>query len=159
MLLSFLYLKAGFQSVHGEICRFYIIQCSALTFLQLLLMMSACAVCSPIVWCVGSELKQQDVHVHHLLLCLSWDKCQSKSKMTCTEKFHCFLFRKRLFSMINELPTVFEVVTEKKPVKDKPSVDSGSKSRGSTKVRIISTVFIIWLSWYIFLLGLLGSSI
>lgn len=41
--------------------------------------------------------------------------------------------RKRLFSLINELPTVFEVVTEKKPVKDKPSVDSGSKSRGSTK--------------------------
>ncbi|EXB59013.1 PHD finger protein ALFIN-LIKE 1 [Morus notabilis] len=41
--------------------------------------------------------------------------------------------RKRLFSMINDLPTVFEVVAEKKPVKDKPSVDSGSKSRGSTK--------------------------
>lgn len=40
--------------------------------------------------------------------------------------------------MINELPTVFEVVTEKKPVKDKPSVDSGSKSRGSTKVRILT---------------------
>ena len=37
--------------------------------------------------------------------------------------------------MINDLPTVFEVVTEKKPAKDKPSVDSGSKSRGgSTKV-------------------------
>lgn len=36
--------------------------------------------------------------------------------------------------MINELPTVFEVVTERKPSKDKPSVDSGSKSRGSTKV-------------------------
>lgn len=42
--------------------------------------------------------------------------------------------RKRLFSMINDLPTVFEVVTERKPVKDKPSVDSGSKSRGSIKV-------------------------
>ncbi|KAK9699147.1 hypothetical protein RND81_08G155700 [Saponaria officinalis] len=41
--------------------------------------------------------------------------------------------RKRLFSMINELPTVFEVVSEKKPLKDKPSVDSGSKSRGSAK--------------------------
>ncbi|KAF5953614.1 hypothetical protein HYC85_006470 [Camellia sinensis] len=35
--------------------------------------------------------------------------------------------RKRLFSMINDLPTVFEVVTERKPVKDKPSADSGSK--------------------------------
>ncbi|XWS55531.1 hypothetical protein CRYUN_Cryun09bG0008100 [Craigia yunnanensis] len=41
--------------------------------------------------------------------------------------------RKRLFSMINDLPTVFEVVTERKPVKDKPSMDSGSKSRGNTK--------------------------
>jgi len=37
--------------------------------------------------------------------------------------------------MMNELPTVFEVVTDKKPAKEKPSVDSGSKSRGSTKVR------------------------
>nr|GMC90105.1 PHD finger protein ALFIN-LIKE 1-like isoform X1 [Ipomoea batatas] len=42
--------------------------------------------------------------------------------------------RKRLFSLINDLPTVFEVVTERKPVKDKPSADSGSRSRGSTKV-------------------------
>ncbi|KAK2656685.1 hypothetical protein Ddye_009737 [Dipteronia dyeriana] len=41
--------------------------------------------------------------------------------------------RKRLFSLINDLPTVFEVVTERKPIKDKPSVDSGSKSRGSAK--------------------------
>ncbi|KAF4358746.1 hypothetical protein F8388_022513 [Cannabis sativa] len=41
--------------------------------------------------------------------------------------------RKRLFSMINDLPTVFEVVTERKPIKEKPSIDSGSKSRGSTK--------------------------
>ncbi|XP_029120617.1 PHD finger protein ALFIN-LIKE 1 isoform X2 [Elaeis guineensis] len=41
--------------------------------------------------------------------------------------------RKRLFSMINELPTVFEVVTDRKPAKDKSGVDSGSKSRHSTK--------------------------
>ncbi|KAM7526486.1 hypothetical protein LguiA_016388 [Lonicera macranthoides] len=41
--------------------------------------------------------------------------------------------RKRLFSLMNDPPTVFEVVTEKKPVKEKPSADSGSKSRGSTK--------------------------
>lgn len=45
--------------------------------------------------------------------------------------------RKRLFSLINDLPTVFEIVTERKPVKEKPSGDSGSKSRGSTKVRWI----------------------
>ncbi|KDP24443.1 hypothetical protein JCGZ_25007 [Jatropha curcas] len=41
--------------------------------------------------------------------------------------------RKRLFSLINELPTVYEVVTERKPIKEKPSSDSGSKSRGSIK--------------------------
>ncbi|XAR71924.1 hypothetical protein NMG60_11018380 [Bertholletia excelsa] len=41
--------------------------------------------------------------------------------------------RKRLFSLINDLPTVFEVVTERKPIKDKPSMDSGSKSKISTK--------------------------
>ncbi|KAF2319099.1 hypothetical protein GH714_013416 [Hevea brasiliensis] len=41
--------------------------------------------------------------------------------------------RKRLFSLINDLPTLFEVVTERKPVKDKPSMDSGSKSRNGTK--------------------------
>ncbi|KAG9160198.1 hypothetical protein Leryth_021073 [Lithospermum erythrorhizon] len=41
--------------------------------------------------------------------------------------------RKRLFSMVNELPTVFEVVTERKPMNDKPNIDSGSKSRNSTK--------------------------
>ncbi|KAH1045377.1 hypothetical protein J1N35_036161 [Gossypium stocksii] len=41
--------------------------------------------------------------------------------------------RKRLFSMMNDLPTVFEVVTGQKPLKDKPTVESGSKSRNSTK--------------------------
>ncbi|KAK4359597.1 hypothetical protein RND71_021826 [Anisodus tanguticus] len=40
--------------------------------------------------------------------------------------------RKRLFSLINDVPTVFEVVTERKPIKDKPSADSGSRSRGSS---------------------------
>lgn len=36
--------------------------------------------------------------------------------------------------MINELPTAFEIVAERKHVKEKPTADSGSKSRGSTKV-------------------------
>lgn len=53
-----------------------------------------------------------------------------------------FHSRKRLYSMMNDLPTVFEVVTERKPVKDKPSMDSGSKSRGSTKVRQIKSIVI-----------------
>ncbi|XP_027349344.1 PHD finger protein ALFIN-LIKE 1-like isoform X2 [Abrus precatorius] len=47
--------------------------------------------------------------------------------------------RKRLFSLVNDLPTIFEVVTDRKPIKDKPAVDSGSKSRGSTKVRDLSS--------------------
>lgn len=42
--------------------------------------------------------------------------------------------RKRLFNMINEMPTVFEVVSEKKPIKDKSSAaESGSKAKSSTK--------------------------
>ncbi|WOH11279.1 hypothetical protein DCAR_0830760 [Daucus carota subsp. sativus] len=41
--------------------------------------------------------------------------------------------RKRLFSLINDLPTVFEVVAERKAVKEKPSVDAGSKTKINTK--------------------------
>lgn len=52
-------------------------------------------------------------------------------------KISISLDRKRLFSLINDLPTVFEVVTERKPI-NKPSVDTGSKSRiSSTKVYIV----------------------
>lgn len=36
--------------------------------------------------------------------------------------------------MINDLPTVFEVVTERKHVKNKSGSDSGTKSKMSTKV-------------------------
>ncbi|OAY70262.1 PHD finger protein ALFIN-LIKE 2 [Ananas comosus] len=41
--------------------------------------------------------------------------------------------RKRLFSMINDLSTVFEVLADRKQGKDRSGVDSGSKSRHSTK--------------------------
>ncbi|KAK8592147.1 hypothetical protein V6N13_062733 [Hibiscus sabdariffa] len=41
--------------------------------------------------------------------------------------------RNRLYSMINDIPTIFEVVTGRKPAKDKPTVESGSKSRNGTK--------------------------
>ncbi|KAL0787675.1 hypothetical protein Bca101_003921 [Brassica carinata] len=45
-----------------------------------------------------------------------------------------YLWTKRLFSLINDLPTLFDVVTGRKPIKDnKPSSDSGSKSRNGTK--------------------------
>lgn len=44
---------------------------------------------------------------------------------------------------MNDLPTVFEVVTEWKPVKEKPSVDSGSRSQGSAKVNLVDHVFLI----------------
>ena len=51
-------------------------------------------------------------------------------------KLIVWICRKRLFSLINDLPTLFDVVTGRKPIKDnKPSSDSGSKSRnGGTKV-------------------------
>lgn len=55
----------------------------------------------------------------------------------------CFLCRKRLFSMINELPTTFEIVAERKHVKEKLTADSGSKSRGSTKVLFTLIKFLI----------------
>ncbi|KAH9536310.1 hypothetical protein CY35_17G100400 [Sphagnum magellanicum] len=44
--------------------------------------------------------------------------------------------RKRLFNMINELPTVFDVVTGKKPVKEKPVVNNtaGNKTKATGKV-------------------------
>ncbi|KAH1145210.1 hypothetical protein GYH30_041148 [Glycine max] len=51
--------------------------------------------------------------------------------------------RKRLFGMINELPTIFEVVTgeAKKQVKEKSSVsnNSGSKSKSNSKAQASET--------------------
>ena len=43
--------------------------------------------------------------------------------------------------MINDLPTLFEVASGRKAVKDKPSMDSGSKSRNSTKVKCCDIYF------------------
>nr|GMC59160.1 PHD finger protein ALFIN-LIKE 2-like [Ipomoea batatas] len=43
------------------------------------------------------------------------------------------LERERLFRLINDQPTVHEVVTGKRLSKDKPSADSGPKSKPSTK--------------------------
>ncbi|KAG7025880.1 PHD finger protein ALFIN-LIKE 5 [Cucurbita argyrosperma subsp. argyrosperma] len=45
--------------------------------------------------------------------------------------------RRRLFNMINDLPTVFEVVTgvAKKPVKEKSSSANGSRSKSNFKTR------------------------
>lgn len=54
------------------------------------------------------------------------------------------LYRKRLFSLINDLPTLFEVITGRKPSKDKPSMDSGSKSRNSTKVKLLISLTLFW---------------
>ncbi|KAG0542248.1 hypothetical protein BDA96_02G086800 [Sorghum bicolor] len=41
--------------------------------------------------------------------------------------------RKRLFNMINEHPSVYETMTERKGRENKPGVDNSSKSRHSTK--------------------------
>ncbi|KAG4401752.1 hypothetical protein GLYMA_02G058300v4 [Glycine max] len=43
--------------------------------------------------------------------------------------------RKRLFGLINILPTIFQVVTDNKPIKDNPTMDSGSKFRGNTELK------------------------
>ncbi|KAG5150184.1 hypothetical protein JHK82_017065 [Glycine max] len=45
--------------------------------------------------------------------------------------------RKRLFGLINILPTIFQVVTDNKPIKDNPTMDSGSKFWGSTEVAAV----------------------
>jgi hypothetical protein len=39
--------------------------------------------------------------------------------------------RKRLFNLINELPTVFDVVTGKKPVKEKASVNNNNSNNNN----------------------------
>ncbi len=53
-------------------------------------------------------------------------------------QYYClwYGYRKRLFNMINELPTVFDVVTGKKPVKEKPVVNNtaGNKTKATGKV-------------------------
>lgn len=54
--------------------------------------------------------------------------------MTVSVLVSSILNRKRLFSLINDLPNVFDVVTQGKPVKDKHAMDSGSKSKGGMKV-------------------------
>ncbi|XP_010937851.1 PHD finger protein ALFIN-LIKE 1 [Elaeis guineensis] len=41
--------------------------------------------------------------------------------------------RKRLFSMINDLPTIFEVITDSGQSNEKSGMDNGSKSKLSTK--------------------------
>ncbi|XP_059302260.1 PHD finger protein ALFIN-LIKE 2-like isoform X2 [Lycium ferocissimum] len=47
--------------------------------------------------------------------------------------------RSRMFTLINDLPTVFEVVTGRKPLKDKPSVDSGKKTKNNAKFGYVLT--------------------
>lgn len=51
--------------------------------------------------------------------------------------------RKRLFGLINILPTIFQVVTDNKPIKGNPTMDSGSKFRGSTEVSVFLYLVIL----------------
>lgn len=46
------------------------------------------------------------------------------------------IYRERLFNLINDQPSVHEVVTGKRLSKDKPGADSGPKSKTGTKVSI-----------------------
>ena len=62
--------------------------------------------------------------------------------------FH-ICYRKRLFNMVNDLPTIFEVVagTAKKQGKDKSSVsnNSSNRSKSSSKVEtLFSTVLLLY---------------
>ena len=52
--------------------------------------------------------------------------------------FCCGSFRKRLFNMMNELPTVFDVVTGKKPVKDKPAFNKNSGTKAKSAMKLVS---------------------
>ncbi|KAF9591365.1 hypothetical protein IFM89_003988 [Coptis chinensis] len=76
---------------------------------------SACAVCVEV---------QLGYGVYDKGVLFSW-------KSWCS--IHGQPFWKRLFSLINDLPTVFEVVTGKAPVKDKLGMDSGSKPKHGSK--------------------------
>jgi hypothetical protein len=52
--------------------------------------------------------------------------------------------RKRLFNMINELPTVFDVVTGKKPVKEKPVVNNNAGSKPKAAVGKVVRHLLLW---------------
>jgi len=41
--------------------------------------------------------------------------------------------------MINELPTVFDIVTGKKLVKDKPAVNNNSGNKAKSTTKVVST--------------------
>ncbi|MQL97033.1 hypothetical protein Taro_029716 [Colocasia esculenta] len=66
---------------------------------------------------------------------VGYSSTHAKQITTTSEPLFCVLFnnRKRLFSLINDLPTVFEVVTDRKQAKERSGVDSGSKSKLSIK--------------------------
>ncbi|PHU05054.1 PHD finger protein ALFIN-LIKE 3 [Capsicum chinense] len=98
----------------------------------------------------------EDYHPHSTTTPLPWDTSNIYSSSTIatdptivpTKDLYetmDVMKRKRLFSMINELPTTFEIVAERKHVKEKLAADSGSKSRGSTK--FIGRVGLRWLTY------------
>nr|GMD59113.1 putative FBD-associated F-box protein At5g56700 [Ipomoea batatas] len=46
--------------------------------------------------------------------------------------------RNRLFSMINELPTIYEIASERKPSRERPIVNVGNKSMTNAKLAVVS---------------------
>lgn len=61
-------------------------------------------------------------------------------------------YRKRLFQMINELPTIFEVVTGnvKQPKDQSANHNNSTKSKSSGKVEdfLITQIFMLFLATY-----------
>lgn len=69
---------------------------------------------------------------------LSLVAVHSDSWLFAVSFYYCARFnkqdRKRLFTMINELPTIYEVVSGRKPIKEKSAVINGAnKTKSSTK--------------------------
>jgi hypothetical protein len=48
--------------------------------------------------------------------------------------YYVLFVRKRLFNMINDHPSVYEAMVDRKQRENKPGVDNSGKSRHSTKV-------------------------
>ncbi|KAL5130919.1 Autophagy-related protein 8c [Glycine soja] len=82
---------------------------------------------------VGFNACYADYFLAQLLFWLKWMRCRSKQNWG---RLKTTMQRSNIFSLINDIPCVFETVTDRKPVKDKPTTNSGSKSRGSAKVRV-----------------------
>lgn len=61
-------------------------------------------------------------------------ECIIAEFFSCTQHATFLFIRKRLFNMINDHPSVYELMADRKGRENNPGVDNSSKSRHSTKV-------------------------